>query len=118
MKATTLGDLFLNLGFLSIFFTILVTIVNVMIGVSILPADKRKIRYKLHRYVFFAALGCYLFFLWWNFEQGTNSPLNYAVFLYFLLVIPLSRRANVTAHAILASIGLVLLNIVAFLHTG
>ncbi len=114
----TLGDLFLNPGFLSIFFAILLTIADVMIGVSILPADKRKIRYKLHRHVFFAVLGCYLFFLWWNFQQGTNGILNYAVFIYFLLVIPLSRRANVTAHAILASVGLVLLNLVAFLHTG
>jgi hypothetical protein len=38
-----------------------------------------------------------------------NSLFNYIVMAYFLIVIPLSRKWNVTAHAIIASVGLVLL---------
>ena len=42
--------------------------------------------------------------------------LNYVVLFYFLAVIPLSRRMDVTLHAILASVGLVLLTLVATLN--
>ncbi len=119
MQPTTLEDLFLNPGFLAIFFAILATIANVLIGVSMLPEDKRRKRYKLHLYVFFTILSCYLFFLIWNhFAHGINSLLNYSVFIYFAAIIPLSRKANVTSHAIIASVGLVLLTVTAILHLG
>ena len=119
MHTTTLEDLFLNPGFLSVFFAILITIANVLIGVSILPEDKRRKRYKLHRHVFFTVLICYLFFLGWNhYYHGKNSFINYIVFFYFAAIIPLSRKANVTAHAIVSSVGLVLLTLVGALYLG
>ena len=119
MQPTTLEDLFLNPGFLAVFFAILATISNVMVGVSMLPDDKRRKRYKVHLYVFFAVLASYLFFLIWNhFAYGTNSLFNYFVFIYFFAIIPLSRKANVTSHAIIASVGLVLLAVTALLHLG
>ena len=119
MQPTTLEDLFLNPGFLAIFFAILDAIVNVMVGVSMLPEDKRRKRYKHHLFVFFTVLACYLFFLIWNhFAYGNNSLLNYFVFIYFAVIIPLSRRANVTSHAIIASVGLVRLTVTALLHLG
>ncbi len=84
-----------------------------------LPEDKRRKRYKLHLYVFFAVLVCILGFLIWNYiVHGKNLLFNYAVFLYFAVVIPLSRRTSVTAHAIIASVGLVLLTVTAFLQVG
>jgi hypothetical protein len=119
MQPTTLEDLFLNPGFLAIFFAILATIANVMVGVSMLPEDKRRKRYKLHLYVFFAVLVCFLYFLAWDhFVNGKNSLINYFALFYFAVIIPLSRRANVTAHAIIASVGLVLLTVAAFLQVG
>lgn len=119
MHITTLEELFLNPGFISVFFAILTTIANVIIGVSILPEDKRRKRYKLHRYVFFFVLICYLYFLGWNhYTHGKNSLLNYIVFIYFSSIIPISRKANITAHAIVSSVGLVLLTLVAVLHIG
>lgn len=119
MQPTTLEDLFLNPGFLAIFIAILITIGNVMVGVSMLPEDKRRKRYKLHLYVFFIVLACILCFLAWNyFVAGKNLLFDYVVFLYFAVVIPLSRRASVTAHAIIASVGLVLLTVTAFLNVG
>jgi len=119
MPPTTLEALFLNPGFLAIFFALLTTIGNVMVGVSMLPEDQRRKRYKLHLYVFFAVLSCYLCFLAWNhFAYGKDRLFNYVVFFYFAVVIPLSRRANIKAHAIIASVGLVLLPVVAFLNVG
>jgi hypothetical protein len=38
-----------------------------------------------------------------------NGWPNYAVLAYFLFVVPVARRINVTLHAVLASVGLVLL---------
>ena len=118
MPTTTLADLFLNPGFISVFLAILVTIANVMIGVSMLPEDNRRKRYLLHRNVFFGVLVCFLFFLGWNHIKEENSSFNYFVLIYFLIIIPLSKRANVTAHAIIASVGLVLLTLAAVLDMG
>jgi|GEM_PF-382224 len=119
MHITTLEDLFLNPGFLFVFCALLMTIANVVVGVSMLPADMRKRRYRLHRYVFYSAIFCYLCFLGWNhFYRGENNLINYIVFIYFAVIIPISRRANVTAHAIISSVGLVLLTLVGILHMG
>ena len=49
MPPTTLEDLFSSINFLTIFIAFLLTIVNVMVGVSMLPSDNRKKRYLLHR---------------------------------------------------------------------
>ncbi|MFQ5450131.1 MAG: hypothetical protein ACE5E9_05850 [Nitrospinaceae bacterium] len=118
MQATTLEGLFLQPGFISIFLAILVTIANILIGVSILPDDKREKGYRLHRNVFFVILVCYLMFLVITHQDEGNRGLNYFVLFYISIIIPLSRRANVKAHAILASIGLVLLTLVATLYIG
>jgi hypothetical protein len=52
MQATTLKGLFLDPSFIIIFFVILGTVVNIIIGVSILPEDKRKKGFKAHRLTF------------------------------------------------------------------
>lgn len=119
MHITTLEDLFLDPGFLFVFCALLLTISNVLVGVSMLPEDMRRKRYNLHRYVFYSVLICYLCFLGWDhFYQENNSLINYLVFIYFALVIPISRKASVTAHAIISSVGLVLLTLVGVLHMG
>ena len=43
--------MFASSSFLTIFFAFLLTIVNVMVGVSMLPSDNRKKRYLLQRVV-------------------------------------------------------------------
>jgi hypothetical protein len=109
MEFTTLEDLFSHPVFICLLLSILLTIANIMVGVSILPADKRKKGYQLHRVVFIAMLGAYGLFLWFNQALHNNGFLTYLALVYFLFAVPLSRRANVTAHAIIASVGLVLL---------
>jgi len=113
MQATSLGELFTHPSFLSILVTILAVIANILIGVSMLPQDVRQKRYKLHKYVFWACLAGLGVFLWVTHRRMGNSIFNYLVAVYFVTVIPLSRKWNVTVHAIIASVGLVLLVVVA-----
>jgi len=109
MQATSLGEIFSHPSFLTILATILIVIANIMIGVSMLPKDKRQKRYKLHRIVYGATIIFFAVFLFVTHRLLSNSLFNYFVMAYFLIVIPLSRKWNVTAHAIVSSIGLVLL---------
>ena len=109
MQATTLKGLFLDPSFIIILFVILCTVVNILIGVSILPEDKRKKGFKAHRLTFYFIIFSYVMFLWVSHSSNKNEWFEYAVLIYFLLVIPITRRINITFHAILASLGLVLL---------
>jgi hypothetical protein len=109
MQLTSLSDIFSHPSFLTILATILIVIANIMIGVSMLPKDVRQKRYKLHRIIYGAVLVSFGIFLVVTHQLLGNSLFNYFVMAYFLTVIPLSRKWNVTAHAIIASVGLVLL---------
>ena len=110
MKTATLGGLFLEPSFIFIFLTVLLTITNILIGVSMLPQDKRKKRFKIHRLTYYTVVICYGMFLWASHYSLTKHGwLNYTVLTYFLFVIPITRKINITLHAILASVGLVLL---------
>ena len=110
MQKATLGALFLDPSFIIIFFVILGTVANILIGVSMLPQDKRKKRFKIHRLTYYTVVICYGMFLWASHYSLTKHGwLNYMVLTYFLFVIPITRKINITLHAILASVGLVLL---------
>tara|TARA_Y100001934_G_C11939265_1_gene579454 strand:- start:159 stop:515 length:357 start_codon:yes stop_codon:yes gene_type:complete len=114
MPPTTLEGLFASSSFLTIFFAFLLTIVNVMVGVSMLPSDNRKKRYLLHRVVYGAIILIFILFLIQKHFESENSILNYTIFLYMVLIVPLSRRLNVTLHAVISSIALVLIGLVSF----
>ena len=109
MQKATLGALFLDPSFIIILFVILGTVANILIGVSMLPQDKRKERFKIHRFTFYIILICYGIFLWISYSSSVMSWLQYFILAYFLFVIPITRRINITLHAVLASVGLVLL---------
>ena len=113
MQVTTLEELFRYPGFIFIFLTILITIANILVGVSILPQDKRKKGYKVHRIIYCAVVICYGIFLWTMYSASKNEWLNYVVLAYLLFAIPITRRVNITLHAVIASVGLVLVIAVA-----
>ena len=116
MPPTTLDDLFSSPGFLAIFFTILLTIANIVVGVSILPSDQREKGYRIHRLIFGAVIISYAMFLFHLHQISRTSVFANIVFGYLLLAIPFSRRLNVTLHAVIASVGLVLITVVAVLN--
>ncbi len=109
MQIVTLEGLFLDPRFIFIFFTILLTIINILIGVSMLPKDIRKRRFKVHRFTYFTVLICYCIFLWISYSSSITGWLQYCILVYFLFVIPITRRINITLHSVLASVGLILL---------
>ena len=113
MQVTTLAELFGYPGFIFIMLTILFMVANILVGVSIIPQDRRKKGYKVHRVIYYAVMICYGVFLWVMYSRAKNEWLNYAVLVYFLFAIPITRRINITLHAVIASVGLVLLIAVA-----
>lgn len=113
MPPTTLEDLFSSSGFLAIFLAILLTIANIMVGVSILPSDKREKGYRIHRLLFGTVIISYIMFLFHLFQTGRSSVFAYIVFGYLLFAVPITRRINVTLHAVIASVGLILITVVA-----
>jgi len=116
MPPTTLEDLFSSINFLTIFIAFLLTIVNVMVGVSMLPSDNRKKRYLLHRALYGSIILVFILFLVQKHSESGNSILNYTVFAFLLFIVPLSRRLNVTLHAVISSIALVLIGLVCFIN--
>lgn len=116
MQPTTLEGLFSSSSFLAIFFAFLLTITNVMIGVSMLPSDNHEKRYRVHRIVYGAVLASFFLFLVLKYFDSLNSIFNYVVFGYLLLVVPASRKLNVTLHAVISSIALVLVGLVAIFN--
>jgi hypothetical protein len=113
MAPTSLEDLFSSPGFLAIFFAILLTIANIMVGVSILPHEKRERGYRIHRLLFGAVIISYSLFLFHLIQIEQMSIFAIIVFGYLLFVVPLCKSLNVTLHAVIASVGLVLITIVA-----
>lgn len=113
MRVTTLSGLFADLSFIFITLTILAVIANILIGVSMLPQDKRKKGYKFHSIVYYVVLICYSMFLWQIYPNAKSGWFNYIVLAYFLFIIPITRKINITLHAVFASVGLVLLMVVA-----
>ena len=109
MQAQTLGELFSHPSFQTLFLAILIVIANIIIGASMLPKDKRKKLYGTHTRVYGAVLAALAVFLFINWPLLGNSWFHYLVFGYFLIVVPLSRKLNVTLHAVVASVGLILL---------
>jgi uncharacterized membrane protein len=116
MPPTTLEDLFSSPGFLAIFFSILLTIVNIMVGVNIFPSDQPKKGNRIHRLIFVAVIACYALFLFNLYQIERGSIFAYIVFGYLLLAVPFTRRLNVTLHAVIASVGLVLITVVAAIN--
>ncbi|MBI5427956.1 MAG: hypothetical protein HZA02_06720 [Nitrospinae bacterium] len=115
MRFNTLEGLFTDPGFLCIFLTILIVVCNILIGVSILPSDKRRKGYKTHRYVYFLVLAAYALFLSARHDLPGTAVFEYIVLFYFLVAVPWTKGINITLHAIAASVGLVLLVLVATL---
>ena len=109
IQATTLEGLFSDQSFVTIFIVILFTVVNILVGVSIFPQDKRGKGFKIHRILFYLILMTYGLFLWISQSSFKNNWFNYAILAYFMFVIPITRKINITFHAILASLGLILL---------
>ena len=113
MKVTTLSGLFGHPSFIFIMLTTLAIIANILVGVRIISRDKRQKGYKIHRIIYYVVVIFYSIFLWVTYSFAKNGWLNYLVLAYILFAIPITRRINITLHAVIASVGLILVIAVA-----
>ena len=113
MQPVSLGELFSHPSFLTLLLTMLAVIGNIIVGVSMLPKDQRRRLYRVHRLVYALVLTAFAAFLIVTHFLKGNALINYLAFLYFLIVVPITRRIHLTLHAVLASVGLALLVLVA-----
>lgn len=91
-------------------------IMNVFLGLAMAFQKKTKSMIRVHAVLYVAVLAALIAYLLMNGTHGENTLLDYLVGLYFITLIPLSRKWDVVIHAFITVIGLVLLPILILMH--
>lgn len=89
---------------------------NVFIGAYMGFVKRVPSLLRIHRLLYFTVLLCLLFFLVLNEVHGDNTIGEYLVGLYFITIIPLSKRWDILLHAVFSVVGLTLLPLVIVLQ--
>ena len=71
---------------------------------------------RAHRFLYFAIVFSLGYFLVLNGVHLGNSVWDYLVFIYFITVVPLSKRWDVLAHAFFTLMGLIFLPVLILLQ--
>ena len=71
---------------------------------------------RMHKLLYYSILICLGLFLILNQIHSTNSVWEYAVCLYFITIIPLSKGWDVLLHAFVSLVGLTLLPLLIILQ--
>ena len=90
--------------------------INVLLGAFMAFQHKSPVLIRAHRFLYFAVLFSLGFFLVMNGVHLGNSIWDYLVFIYFITVIPLSKKWDVLAHAFFALMGLTFLPVLILLQ--
>lgn len=91
-------------------------IVNSFLGAFMAFRRKGPGLIRTHRNLYFATLFCLTYFLILNGVHGENEIWDYLICLYFITIIPVSKRWDSVVHAFVASIGLTLLPLLILLR--
>ena len=84
-------------------------LINIFIGLIIGFQKKTAQNLKIHKYLFYAIGFCLIYFLIMNQTHHENTWMDYAVAFYIVGLVPFSKRWDVLAHALIATVGLTLL---------
>lgn len=84
-------------------------ITNVFLGVYMAFQGKGPRLLRIHRLLFYSVVACLVSFLVMNQIHGANTIWEYLIGVYFITVIPLSKRWDVLLHALLSVVGLTFL---------
>ena len=84
-------------------------IMNVFLGLTMAFQKKTPAMLRVHAVLYVAVLAALLAYLVLNGTHGENSLLDYGVGLYFITIVPLSRKWDVMTHASITVFGLILL---------
>ena len=95
---------------------ILFNISNVFLGLymTFFKKDPRLIR--MHLYLYIAIVTCLILFLVMNGVHSENTIWEYLISLYFITLVPLSRKWDVLIHALITIVGLTLLPLLILLQ--
>lgn len=91
-------------------------IVNAFLGAFMAFVKKKASLTRVHRLLYFTVLFCLGYFLVLNGIHSSNSPGEYLVCLYFITLIPLSKRWDAMLHAFVSIVGLILLPLLILLN--
>lgn len=91
-------------------------VLNLFVGLFMTFFKKNKPTINLHKIFYATVLICLTAFLVLNQVHGENTIWEYSIGLYFITVIPLSRRWDTLLHAFLTLVGLTLLPLLIILQ--
>lgn len=84
-------------------------IINIFLGLFMAFRKRTAQILKIHRLLFYTIAFCLGYYLLMNQTHDENTLLDYLVCLYFITIVPFSKRWDVLIHAFIAAMGLILL---------
>ena len=91
-------------------------IINIFLGLFMAFRKRTAQSLKIHRLLFYTIVFCLGYYLLMNQVHDENSWLDYLIGLYFITLIPYSKRWDILVHAFVAVVGLTLLPLLIVLR--
>jgi len=91
-------------------------IINIFLGLFMAFRKRTPQSLKIHRLLFYTIVFCLGYYLIMNQVHDENSWLDYLIGLYFITLIPYSKRWDILVHALVAVVGLTLLPLLIVLR--
>jgi hypothetical protein len=90
--------------------------VNIFLGLYMAFFKKEPHLIRTHLYLYITILICLVLFLVMNSIHSENTIWEYLIGLYFITLVPMSRKWDVLTHALIAIVGLTLLPLLILLQ--
>jgi len=84
-------------------------LINIFMGLFLGFQKKTPQNLKIHKWLFYSIAFCLIYFLIMNQTHHENTWMDYAVVAYVVGFVPFSKRWDILAHALIATVGLTLL---------
>ena len=91
-------------------------IINIFLGLFMAFRKRTAQSLKIHRLLFCTIVFCLGYYLLMNQTHDENSLLDYLICLYFITIVPYSKRWDVMIHAFVGAVGLTLLPLLIVLR--
>ena len=91
-------------------------IINIFLGLFMAFRKRTAQSLKIHRFLFYTIVFCLGYYLLMNQVHDENSWLDYLICLYFITLVPYSKRWDILVHAFVAVVGLTLLPLLIVLR--
>jgi len=91
-------------------------IINIFLGLFMAFRKRTAQSLKIHRLLFYTIVFCLGYYLLTNQTHDENSLLDYLICLYFITIVPYSKRWDVLVHAFVGVVGLTLLPLLIVLR--